>query len=167
MVARSLGRILVIDDDPNIVEMVIDYFAGAGYEVIAAHHGGDGLMLAEQERPDVVLCDIRMPGLSGVEVLQQLKLRWRDLPVIIVSGAGDALQAKRCLARGAFDYVPKPFNWEYLNRCVATAIAQMGGPERAPHTPRRSSRPGEAGALLDTAYAVTSRPGAPRGPRRP
>ena len=151
MVARSLGRILVIDDDPNIVEMVIDYFTGAGYEVIAAHHGGDGLMLAEQERPDVVLCDIRMPGLSGVEVLQQLKLRWRDLPVIIVSGAGDALQAKRCLARGAFDYVPKPFNWEYLNRCVATAIAQMGGPERAPHTPRRSSRPGEAGALLDTA----------------
>lgn len=149
MGARSLGRILVIDDDPNIVEMVVDYFAGAGYEVIAAHHGADGLMLAEQERPDVVLCDIRMPGLSGVEVLQQLKLRRRELPVIIVSGAGDALQAKRCLARGAFDYVPKPFNWEYLNRCVTAALSNpLGG---ADTVPQRSSRSGDAGTLRDTA----------------
>jgi len=135
-----LGRLLIVDDDPNIVEMVVDYFTGAGFEVLGAHHGGDGLMLAEQERPDIVLLDIRMPGLSGVEVLQQLKLRWPELPVVIVSGAGDAALAKRCLKRGAFDYVSKPFNWEYLHRCVGIAI--MGGHEMAPQTPQR--------ALLDT-----------------
>ena len=117
-----LGRLLIIDDDPNIVEMVVDYFTGAGFQVLGAHHGGDGLMLAEHERPDVVLLDIKMPGLNGVEVLQQIKLRWRELPVIMVSGAGDALLAKRCLTRGAFDYVSKPFNWEYLHRCVGAAL---------------------------------------------
>jgi len=118
-----LGRLLIVDDDPAIVEMVVDYFTGAGFEVFGAHHGGDGLMLAEQESPDMVLLDIRMPGLSGVEVLQQLKLRWPGLPVVIVSGAGDAALARRCLKRGAFDYVSKPFNWEYLHRCVGAALA--------------------------------------------
>jgi len=122
MVAKPLGRILVIDDDPNIVEMVIDYFGDSGYVVIGAHHGGDGLMLAEHERPDVVLLDLRMAGLSGVEVLQQMKLRWPELPVVIVSGAGDVALAKRCLSRGALDYVSKPFNWEYLHRCVTAAL---------------------------------------------
>jgi len=123
MVAKPLGRILVIDDDPNIVDMVIDYFGSSGYAVIGAHHGGDGLMLAEHEQPDVVLLDLRMAGLSGVEVLQQMKLRWPELPVVIVSGAGDAALARRCLKRGAFDYVSKPFNWEYLHRCVGAALA--------------------------------------------
>jgi DNA-binding response OmpR family regulator len=122
MLAKPLGRILVVDDDPNIVEMVIDYFGNAGYAVLGAHHGGDGLMLADNERPDVVLLDLKMPGLSGVEVLQQLKLRWPELPVIIVSGAADATLAKRCLSRGALDYVSKPFNWEYLHRCVTAAL---------------------------------------------
>ena len=118
-----LGRLLIVDDDPDIVQMVVDYFTGAGFEVFGAHHGGDALMLAEQESPDVVLLDIRMPGLTGVEVLQQLKLRWPELPVVIVSGAGDAALARRCLKRGAFDYVSKPFNWEYLHRCVGAALA--------------------------------------------
>src|SRR4051812_45960560 len=126
MVATPLGRLLVIDDDPNIVEMVIEYFGNAGYQVIGAHHGGDGLMLAEHEHPDVVLLDLRMAGLGGVEILQQLKLRWRALPVIIVSGAGDATLARRCLSRGAFDYVSKPFNWEYLHRCVTAAQSGAG-----------------------------------------
>jgi DNA-binding response OmpR family regulator len=122
MVAKPLGRILVIDDDPNIVDMVIDYFGSSGYAVIGAHHGGDGLMLAEHEQPDVVLLDLRMAGLTGVEVLQQMKLRWPELPVVIVSGAGDVALAKRCLSRGALDYVSKPFNWEYLHRCVTAAL---------------------------------------------
>jgi CheY-like chemotaxis protein len=148
MLPGPLGRLLVIDDDPEIVEMVVEYFAGAGYEVIAAHHGGDGLMLAEQERPDIVLCDIRMPGLSGVEVLQQIKLRWPDLPVVVVSGISDAAVARRCLVRGAFDYVTKPFNWEYLHRCVAAGLMRPW--ELAPHTARVDAAIGNA-ALLDTA----------------
>ena len=123
MTAAYLGRILAIDDDHNIIGVVVDYFGEAGYEVITAHHGGDGLMLAEQERPDVVLLDIRMAGLTGVEVLQQLKLRWPELPVIMVSGAGDLDLARGCLSRGAIDYVAKPFDLEHLHRCVTAALS--------------------------------------------
>jgi two-component system response regulator AtoC len=135
---QSLGRILVVDDDPDVVNMVIDYFAEAGYEVIGAHHGGDGLMLAEQERPDIVLLDIRMPGMSGVEVLQQIHVRWPERAVVIVSGAGDVDLAKRSLRRGAFDYVQKPFDWEYLHRCVAAALTGALAGSSA-HTASRAS----------------------------
>ena len=123
-----LARILVIDDDPELVAVLTEHFSKAGYAVIGAHHGGDGLMLAEHEHPDVVVLDIRMPGLTGVEVLQQLRLRWPDLPVVILSGAGDPQLAKSCLARGAFDYVGKPFDLNHVHRCVAAAIDRAAPP---------------------------------------
>jgi DNA-binding response OmpR family regulator len=124
MTAAILGKLLVIDDDPDTVDMLCQYFVAAGYDVITAHHGGDGLMLAEHEQPDVVLLDIRMPGLSGTEVLQQIRLRWPGLPVIIISGLGDTELATRSLRRGAFDYVRKPFDWDCLHRCVAAALGR-------------------------------------------
>jgi FixJ family two-component response regulator len=68
-----------------------------------------------------VLLDIRMAGLTGVEVLQQLRLRWPELPVIMVSGAGDLDLARSCLSRGAVDYVAKSFDLEHLHRCVSAA----------------------------------------------
>jgi DNA-binding NtrC family response regulator len=117
-----LGRILVIDDDPELVDLVTEYFADAGYEVAAARSGREGLALAEQQRPDVVLLDIRMEGMSGVQVLQQLRLRAPDLPVVMISGAGDLQLAKSCLTRGAFDYVAKPFVLDHVHRCVAAAM---------------------------------------------
>ena len=124
MAASVLGKLLVVDDDPDTVDMLGQYFRAAGYDIITANHGGDGLMLAEHERPDVVLLDIRMPGLSGTEVLQQLHLRWPELPVIVISGLGDSELARRSLRRGAFDYVHKPFDWDCLHRCVAAALGR-------------------------------------------
>jgi len=121
------GRILVIDDDPDLVEVVGEYFLGAGYEVMVANRGVDGLMLAEQKRPDVVLLDIRMAGMTGVQVLQQLRVRLPELPVVMISGASDVQLARSCLARGAFDYVSKPFDLNHVHRCVAAAL-----PQRAP-----------------------------------
>jgi DNA-binding response OmpR family regulator len=118
-----LGRILVVDDHPDSVDAVTQYFAYAGYDVVGAHNGGDGLMLADVEHPDIVLLDIRMPGMSGVEVLQQMKLRWPERPVIMISGLGDRDLAKRSLERGAFDYVQKPFDFDLLHRCVAAALS--------------------------------------------
>ena len=62
-------------------------------------------------------------GLSGTEVLQQLHLRWPELPVIVISGLGDSELARRSLRRGAFDYVHKPFDWDCLHQCVAARMA--------------------------------------------
>ena len=117
-----LGSILVIDDEQDVVDMLSAYFGGSGYSVVGATQGGDGLMLLEFNRPDVVLLDIMMAGLDGVEVLQQIRLRWPDLPVIMLTAVADVEVAKGALRRGAFDYVAKPFEWEHLERVVAAAL---------------------------------------------
>jgi DNA-binding response OmpR family regulator len=119
-----LGRLLVVDDHPDSVTVVAEYFTHAGYEVFGAHNGRDALGMVDQHRPDVVLLDIRMPGMSGVEVLQQIRLRWRALPVVMVSGADDVELARSCLRRGALDYVRKPFDFDNLHRAVAAAAAR-------------------------------------------
>src|SRR5215470_1508758 len=101
----SLGSILVIDDEPDVVAMLSVYLSGSGYRVLGAEHGGDGLMLAEVHRPNLVLLDIMMPGIDGVEVLQRLRARWPDLPVIMLTAVANVEIAKGTLERGAFDYV--------------------------------------------------------------
>ena len=122
---EASGRltILVIDDEQDVVDLLSVYLGGCGYEVIGATQGGDGLMLADFHRPDVVLLDIMMPGIGGVEVLQQLRLRWPDLPVIMLTAVVDEEVAKSTLRRGAFDYVPKPFECEHVERVVTAALA--------------------------------------------
>jgi DNA-binding response OmpR family regulator len=126
-----LGRILVVDDDVALVELVAGALTDMGFDVISAHHGGDGLMLADVNKPDIVLLDVRMPGMSGVEVLQQLRARWPWLPVIIITGLADTELARALLRRGAFDYIHKPFDVEHLQRCVAAALTTLKPPSRA------------------------------------
>lgn len=120
--SHRLGTLLVIDDEPDVVEMLSVYFTALGYQVIGANHGGDGLMLAEFHRPDVVLLDIMMPGIDGVEVLQQIRTRWPEVPVVMLTAVANLDIAKGALRRGAFDYVRKPFEWEHLERVVAAAL---------------------------------------------
>src|SRR6267142_1449153 len=117
-----LGCILVIDDEQDVIDMVSIYFGGSGYEMIGALQAGDGLMLADIHRPNLVLLDITMPGIDGIEVLQQLRVRWPELPIIMLTAVADVEIAKGALQRGAFDYVAKPFEWEHLERVVAAAL---------------------------------------------
>ena len=123
------GRLLVIDDDLQIVELVADYFVELGYEVLRALEGDEGLRLVEASAPDVVLLDITMPGKNGEQVLRELRNRGYRHPIIMFSGNGDEEQAARTLQRGAFDYVAKPFDWSRLQSCVELAIvvARVGG----------------------------------------
>jgi len=119
---HRLGCILVIDDEQDVIDMVSTYFSGSGYEVIGALQAGDGLMLADIHRPNLVLLDITMPGIDGIEALQQLRVRWPEMPVIMLTAVADLAIAKGALQRGAFDYVAKPFEWEHLERVVAAAL---------------------------------------------
>jgi DNA-binding response OmpR family regulator len=123
----SLGRLLVVDDHRDSVDMVVEYFTQAGYEAFGAHNGPDALRMADLEQPDVVLLDIHMPGLSGIEVLQQLRRGRPALPIIMMSGAGDRELARSCLGQGAVDYVQKPFDVETLQRRVAAAVTGAVG----------------------------------------
>jgi two-component system, response regulator, stage 0 sporulation protein F len=123
------GRILIVDDEAAVREVLSDYFVERGYAVFTAADGGEGLAVFARERPDVVLLDVRMPGLDGLQVLKRLRAADPDVAVIMVTANEDVALAREMLSIGAFDYVSKPFDFEHLNRMVVTAFAHSG---RAP-----------------------------------
>ncbi|MDR3515796.1 MAG: sigma-54 dependent transcriptional regulator [Azospirillaceae bacterium] len=96
----------------------------AGFDVVEADEGGSGLELAAQRTPDVVLLDIRMPGLGGVEVLRRLQRLDAGLPVIVVTAHGTISGAVSAIRDGAFEYVTKPFRNEHLVETVQQAMAR-------------------------------------------
>jgi CheY-like chemotaxis protein len=118
-----LGRVLVVDDDPNVGDMLQDLLVDLGYVVKHALDGTEALRLVPVFKPDVVLLDLQLPGMSGVEVLDRLRRDHPTVPVIIVTGNDDVEVARRTLRGGAFDYLSKPFTVDVLARVVAAAIA--------------------------------------------
>src|SRR5215468_2804995 len=105
------SRILVVDDEAAIREslrVTLEY--GQMYEVIAAATGQEGLALAEREAPDLVLLDIKMPGMDGIDVLTRLHSMSESLPVIMISGHGTTSTAVEAIKKGAVDFLDKPFD---------------------------------------------------------
>jgi DNA-binding response OmpR family regulator len=121
------GRLLVVDDETEITDLLEEFFTSLGYHVEVAHDGADAVMLAGLRRPDAVLLDIAMPQVSGEEVLVQLQRLDSTLPVIMLTGNADEELALRLLKTGAFDYVAKPVQLDVLERIVSTAVAVGGG----------------------------------------
>lgn len=116
------GRMLIVDDEASVRDVLYDYFVERGYTVIAAADGHEALAAFVRERPDVVLLDVRMPGLDGLTVLRRLREADPDVAVIMVTANEDLAVARETLSVGAFDYVAKPFDFDHLSRTVVTAI---------------------------------------------
>ncbi len=114
--AASAPTVLVVDDQQANVRMVSSLLARSGYRVLASLGGADGLEQARAEQPDVMLLDMRMPGMDGFEVLRQLKedVATRDLPIIFLTADVDRENLIRAFAEGAIDYITKPFVAEEL-----------------------------------------------------
>jgi DNA-binding NtrC family response regulator len=116
------GSLLLVDDEPQVVDLLRDFFEEQGYSVMSALNGRDALVLASLSRPDTVLLDIRMPDLQGPEVLRQLRALDDSISVVMVSGTDDEDLARDLLKSGALDYVRKPFMFEHLDCVVRTAV---------------------------------------------
>jgi signal transduction histidine kinase/DNA-binding response OmpR family regulator len=101
-------RILIIDDEPLIRRALGDYLAECGYETVTAADGAKGLELAQTEQFHVVLVDLRMPHVDGMEVITTLYAEQPDLPIVVVSGTGVLGDAVEAMRRGAWDYITKP-----------------------------------------------------------
>lgn len=101
-------HILVIEDDPIVRFNVISYLADSGFLVSEKDNGTAGLEAVQALAPDLVLCDLRMPGLDGLDVVQRVCADYPELPVIVVSGTGAVGDAVEALRTGAWDFVPKP-----------------------------------------------------------
>jgi DNA-binding response OmpR family regulator len=117
------GRLLVVDDEHEITELLREHFRACGYDVDVAHDGPEALVTAAARRPDAVLLDVTMPGLDGAEVLARLRGIDPTLSVVMLTGNDDEELARQMLRAGAFDYVPKPFQLDMLERVIAAAVA--------------------------------------------
>lgn len=117
-----MARILVIDDDPEVIGVLTDLLGDAGHDVVSALHGGDGLMVLSAETFDVVLLDFLMPGIDGWDVLRRIRMLYPELRVIVITGHGTRELADKMLQRGAFDYIPKPFDLAFIASAVSAAI---------------------------------------------
>ncbi len=146
-------RVLIADDDPQLVRALRITLAAHGYDVVAAADGAAAITLAAQAHPDIVLLDLGMPRLDGVEVIHALR-GWTDAPIIVVSGRTGSADKVDALDAGADDYVTKPFQIDELlarlralsRRAIAApsgAVVRFGDVtvDLASHTVTRGSLP--------------------------
>ncbi len=103
-------KILIVDDEPEIRELLAEFLAEQGFVPLQASNGLDGLYILENEKPAIVLLDIGMPGLDGVQVLGKIKKISPKTHVIIITGAGDAVTELQTKRLGRTGYLTKPFN---------------------------------------------------------
>jgi DNA-binding response OmpR family regulator len=118
----SKTRILIVEDEPNMVAGLRDNFEFEGYEVITAGDGVEGLERALRDPPDLVVLDVMMPRMSGLDVCRHLKARRPALPIIILTARGQEIDKVVGLELGADDYVTKPFS---IRELLARVKAQL------------------------------------------
>lgn len=113
-------RILVVEDNPKNLKLVRDVLQFSGYEVIEATSGEDGVRLAAQERPDLILMDLQLPGIDGTEALRQIRENdaGGDVPVVAVTAFAMSEDRERAYAAGFDAYVPKPISVRNLQQQV-------------------------------------------------
>ena len=116
------ARILVVDDEEIVIRSCVRILGGSDYEVDAVQSGSEALRKIESSHYDVLLLDIMMPKMDGVEVLQKIKEAHPDVEVIMVTGLSQVGTAVRCMKLGAFDYLPKPFDPDELMLVVQRAL---------------------------------------------
>jgi len=123
-------RILVVDDEPDITALVAYHLAKAGYRVSTAANGPDALKAAREEKPDIVILDVMLPGVSGYDVLAELRRReeTREVGVILLTAKRDEPDRIRGLSLGADDYLTKPFSPAELALRVNGLLRRLAAP---------------------------------------
>ena len=124
-------RILVVDDEPDILLATRLLLQGAGYDVVEAKSGEEAVAVVAERRPDAVLLDLRMPGMDGWNVLERLRQDGllEGLPVIVLSAHASKATVDRSLELGAAGYVRKPFELADLRRALDRALADRRSAE--------------------------------------
>ncbi len=120
---EGAARVLVVDDEPSVVEVFREFLSGEGYELSVASSGEEALRLIPELKPDIVLTDINLPGLSGLEVMRFAKSVDPEVAVIVVTGYASASTAIDALRQGAYDYVTKPFDLDDVHQIVERGVA--------------------------------------------
>jgi putative two-component system response regulator len=146
-----MSAVLVIDDEQIVRDLMVEILEEAGYEAESASTAERGLELLKEDSISLVVSDIVMPGLSGLELLEAVRLSRPSLPIVLVTGAGTFNNLSEAIARGADGLVMKPFSHAELERAVTTALDRSGRSER--ELMERLLTPTLAGALANAIEA--------------
>jgi DNA-binding NtrC family response regulator len=117
-----MSRVLVIDDDEMVLKALSIYLSGSGFTILTTADGPQGITIYNQEKPDVVILDIGLPSLDGLEVLKQLKRSDPNAKIIICSGYGSATTIDEAMQNGAYAFLNKPFDVEAMIRLIVSAL---------------------------------------------
>src|ERR1700691_1752615 len=140
------GRIVVVDDDPTVADVVGRYLIRDGHSVQSARDGYEALRLIEERPPDLVVLDLMLPGIDGLEVCRRLRERW-PIPVVMLTALGDESDRLAGFEIGADDYVTKPFSPRELGMRVRSVLrrSRSAAPADKPESPGQ----GDQGILTD------------------
>jgi len=116
-----MGKILVIDDEKATLSMFRLFLDAYGYTVYTAENGTEGLAIFQKEKPEIVLTDIKMPGIDGLAILRQIKAIDPNAAVIVITGHGDTALAEQAIALDAVDFINKPIKRQALEAALEKA----------------------------------------------
>lgn len=116
------ATVLVVDDEPRVGQLFKKVLSEEGYRVLTASSGREALALASEAKPDLILLDIVMPDLDGVSTLRELRKQENRAPVIMLTAQGTLQTAREAMILGAYDYITKPFNLDFLKSVLREAL---------------------------------------------
>ncbi len=116
---------LVIDDEPSVADLLYENLVEEGYNCITAPTGEDALRRLSRSSFDMILLDLKLPGISGMDVLREATSTYPETAVIVITASGDAQTAVEAMKIGAVDYITKPFELERINSSIETALRKM------------------------------------------
>jgi DNA-binding response OmpR family regulator len=120
-----MPRVLVVDDELDDLELLQAFLMAKGYEVLTASNGEEALQKVKEERPHLILLDVRMPKMNGLEVLKRVRAIDREVGVIMVTAVKEEETGRQALRMGAFDYITKPLDLKYLEQSLWVKITMM------------------------------------------
>ena len=113
-----MSKILIVDDNVNACFLLKSFLEEKGHDIIVSHSGMDALEKANNLKPDIMLLDLIMEGIDGMEVLRRVRLFDKSIGIIIVSAVMDEAIGKEALEKGADEYITKPIDFDHLNECI-------------------------------------------------
>jgi two-component system OmpR family response regulator len=130
--SRAEARLLVVEDDPNILELLAASLRFAGFEVATARTGSEGVTAALRSRPDLVVLDVLLPDLDGFEVIKLMRAEGARIPVVFLTARDTTEDKIRGLTLGGDDYVTKPFSLEELTARIRAVLRRTTGDQTPP-----------------------------------
>ena len=119
-------KVLIIDDEVDLGFLFEKILTPEGYTVLIAHNGYDGIKINQKSDPDIILLDLKMPGISGIETLRRIRKKDASVIVIIITGYGDAETIRDAESLNVYEYLSKPFNNETIIKTIKEAAASAG-----------------------------------------